>query len=209
VGVSVLKVLGTVTDLVNVADLVLGAMGLDKAIQDHDGWSIATSSLQISSAIAGTGAAAIGVAQLFAPVSAALAGAAAPLFLASAAIGFVAFLVADIAQTYKRDKEWHRMTEKQGDFFQQACDDGVAVDDWGDRLEYLRYAYSHYGHEDTDPQADYFKAQEQEWEHFHKTPGKGGSSNNRLDRDLHHSNDKTKQEQTDLDELAQANHIWH
>ncbi|RQP21312.1 hypothetical protein [Piscinibacter terrae] len=192
IGVSVLKVFGTVTDFASIADIVLGGMGIDKGIKDHDGIAIAGGTLQVTSGLLGTGAAIIGTLELFGSVGV-FAGLAGPLFLGAAVVGLLAFGFVEIANSIKQANEWHALTDEQGAFFAQAHDDGVAVDDWGDRLEFLRYAYSHYGHEDTDPSLNYFDAQADEWAYFQATPGSGGSSNNRLNRGLHHSNDKTKQ----------------
>jgi hypothetical protein len=191
IGVSVLKVFGTVTDFASIADIVLGGMGIDKGIKDHDGIAIAGGTLQVTSGLLGTGAAIIGTLELFGSVGV-FAGLAGPLFLGAAVVGLLAFGFVEIANSIKQANEWHALTDEQGAFFSQAHDDGVAVDDWGDRLEYLRYAYSHYGSADTDPALSYFDAQAEEWAYFQATPGTGGSSNNRLNRELHHSNDKTK-----------------
>ncbi|MES2889588.1 MAG: hypothetical protein V4739_16465, partial [Pseudomonadota bacterium] len=180
IGLTMLKVLGTVTDLVGIADIVVGALGLHKSIAEKDSAGIAANTLSIASGIAITGAGVIGTAQLFASVGA-LAAASAPLFFVGAVLAAGAFLVTVITAMVKRHNQLQDVSDDQGQWFRDLEKDGVTQAGWGDKLEYLRYAWSIYGNDNTDPNKSYFEFQQAEWDHFRNTRGSDGSSLNRLD----------------------------
>ncbi len=204
IGVSALKVLGTVTDLAGIADIVVGALGLKKAIDANDVGGIVSNSLGIAGGAALTAAGVIGTAGLFATVPAAIAAAAAPLFLAGAVLALGGFVVAMIVQAVKRHNHLQDASNDQGQWFRDLANDGLAYADWGDKLEFLRYSFAIYGNDNPDPSKSYFEYQKAEWEHFQHTPGKDGSSLNRLDRDLHVSNDKTWEDPFKYDDSGYA-----
>ncbi|MES2887605.1 MAG: hypothetical protein V4739_06285, partial [Pseudomonadota bacterium] len=183
-GITMLKVLGTITDLVGIADIVMGALGLKKSIKEGDVGGIVANSLGIAGGVALTGAGIIGTAQLFAPL--AMVGAlAAPLFLVGAVLMLGGFLVTLIVGSIKRHNQLQDASNDQGEWFRDLERDGLAKPDVSNKLEYLRYAWSIYGNDDTDPNKSYFEFQQAEWDHFRNTPGSRGSSLDRLDGDLH------------------------
>lgn len=189
-----LRTIGTVTDLFGIADIVVNAIGLRDAIRAGDVAGITSSSLGIGAGAALTGAGIIGTAQLFSPALAAtpwLGVASAALFGVGAVLGVVAFFGALIINVVKRHNQLQDSSDDQGAWFQRLADAGLAASDWGDRLEFLRYSYAWYGNDNTDPNKSYFEFQQAEWDHFKNTPGKHGSSLNRLNEGLHVYTDKT------------------
>lgn len=186
IAVTTLKVVGTVTDLAGIADVVLGVMNLVNGTGDK-----ASNILSIGGGLALTGGGIIGTAQLVAPVSQGVAALAAPLFLTGALLSASAFMVSAFVQSTKQHNRLQDASDDQGKWFKDLADDGLARTDWADRLEFLRYAFAIYGNDNPDTSKSYFEYQKAEWEHFHNTPGKHGSSLNRLSRDLHIVNDKT------------------
>ena len=201
VGVTALKVLSTVTDLAGIADIVVGAIGLDKAIKANDTGGIVTNSLGIAGGAALTGAGIIGTAGLFATVPAAVA-AAVPLFAVGAILAIGGVLATVIIASIKRHNQLQDASEDQSQWFRDLANDGLAYGDWGNKLEYLRYAWSIYGNDNTDPNQSYFDFQRAEWEHFRDTPGSDGSSLNRLDSELHVHTEKTTPDPRREDDYA-------
>lgn len=188
---TVLKVVGTVTDLFGVADIVMGGIAAKQAAEAGDRPMAAVASLQAISGGFTAAAGALGTAALVAPLPAALAGAAAPLFLAGAAVAVVALVIMIGVSVHRKNERLQDNTADQGAFFQRLADQGLTQADWGDKLEYLRNAWSVYGNDNPDQNQSYFDYQHAEWEHFQNTAQAHGSSVNRLSADLHVSNDLT------------------
>lgn len=186
-GVTMLKVLGTVTDLAGIADIVLGALALKKGLRDGDTGAIVSSSLAIGGGVGLTTAGAIGTASLFAAVPATAAAAVAPLFLAGAVLSVGAFVAGLVAASIKRHNQLQHATNVQSDWWKSLGEDGLLKGDWSEKLEFYRYAFAIYGNDNTDPSKSYLQSQRSEWEHFLSTPQRDGSSLNRLDASLHHS----------------------
>ena len=191
VGASAIKILHATCDLAGVADMVIGALGLAKGIKDGDGGMIAANSLGIVGGGALTAAGAISTAALFAELPAAVAASASPLFLVGALFAAGAFVVSAITTSVRRHNELQSSTDKQGEWFQDLANDGLAYRDWADKLEFLRYSFAWYGNDNTDIQRSHFEFQKSEWEYFQRTQGKDGSSLNRLNAELHQYTDKT------------------
>ncbi|MCJ2012969.1 hypothetical protein [Methylobacterium sp. J-076] len=109
-----------------------------------------------------------------------------PMFGAATAIfGMVGVLITELINHGKKQK----LTDSQGEFFKSLADQGVARNDWGDKLEYARYATYMYGGRDTPKNTSIYEFQKAEWEHFRDTPSKQGSSINRIAPELHKDSD--------------------
>lgn len=102
-----------------------------------------------------------------------------------AVAGFAGMLIAEAIQHAKLQK----LTDGQGKFFHDIADMGAAQEDWGDKLEYARYASYMYGGRDTPQDQTMFDFQADEWKHFQETEGKDGSSLYRLAPYLHRDGD--------------------
>ncbi len=191
VGSSAIKILHATCDLAGVADIVIGALGLAKSIKDGDGGMIAANSLGIIGGAALTGAGVISTAELLASATLPFKTAGSALFLVGAAFAAAAFAASAIAVSVTRHNELQSSSDKQGEWFQDLANDGLAYSDWADKLEFLRYSFAWYGNDNTDTQRSYFDFQRTEWDYFQRTQGKDGSSLNRLNAELHQHTDKT------------------
>lgn len=103
------------------------------------------------------------------------------LGVAGAVFGIAGSLIAEAVAHQKMQK----LTDSQGEFFGRLADQGVAAGDWGDKLEYARYASFMYGGRDAPDDKSMFEFQKEEWKHFQETEGERGSSLNRLAPYLH------------------------
>ncbi|MFC3691179.1 hypothetical protein ACFOWB_03010 [Chenggangzhangella methanolivorans] len=103
------------------------------------------------------------------------------LGVAGAVFGIAGALIAEAVAHQKMQK----LTDSQGEFFGRLADQGVAAGDWGDKLEYARYASFMYGGRDAPDDRSMFDFQAEEWKHFQETEGERGSSLNRLAPYLH------------------------
>ncbi|MFE0755295.1 hypothetical protein ACFW16_15160 [Inquilinus sp. NPDC058860] len=103
------------------------------------------------------------------------------LGIAGTVFGVAGALIAEAINHQKMQK----LTDSQGEFFQRLAGQGVTAGDWGDKLEYARYASYMYGGRDTPEDQSLFAFQKDEWEHFRSTEGERGSSLNRLAPYLH------------------------
>lgn len=186
---TVLKVVGNVSDLVGVADIVMGGIAAKQAVEAGDRPMAAAASLQAIGGGFTAAAGAINTAALVAPLPAALAGAAAPLFIAGAAIAAVALVVMVGVSVHQRNETLQENTEDQSAFFQRLADQGLTEAEYDDKLEYLRYAWSVYGNDNPNKNQSYFDHQQAEWQHFRDTPQSEGTSIYRLSEDLHVYND--------------------
>lgn len=78
--------------------------------------------------------------------------------------------------------------EAQLKYFQNLEKAGLLEEGWGEKLEYAMYTLydgeGGYGSRDAPENISMFDHQWKEFEHFRETPGKQGSSQNRLDADL-------------------------
>lgn len=182
---TVLKVVGSVSDLFGVADIVMGGIAAKQAVEAGDRPMAAVASLQAISGGFTAAAGALGTAALVAPLPAALAGAAAPLFIAGAAIAAVALVVMVGVSVHRKNEMLQDNTTNQGEFFERMADQGLVQADWNDKLEYLRYAWSVYGNDNSSQSQSYFDHQQAEWQHFRDTPPSEGTSLYRLSEDLH------------------------
>jgi hypothetical protein len=188
---SAFKVMTTVVDLVGVADIVLGAINIKNAVRDGDVPGIVGNSLNIVGGVGLAGAGAISTVALFAPVSAIASASVAPLFMVGCSFAMAGFMVSLMTQATKRHNALQHSTDKQGDWFARLHDDGLAYEDWSNKLEYLRYAYAWYGNDNPNIDQSYFEFQRAEWSYFQNTAMKDGSSLTRLNDDVHVYNDKT------------------
>jgi hypothetical protein len=186
---TVLKVVGNVSDLVGVADIVMGGIAAKQAVEAGNRPMAAAASLQAVSGAFTAAAGAINTAALVVPLPAALAGAAAPLFLAGAGIAAVALFVVVGVSVHQRNEMLQENTEDQSEFFQRLADQGLTETEWDDKLEYLRYAWSVYGNDNSNINQSYFDHQQAEWQHFRATPQSEGTSIYRLSESLHVYND--------------------
>lgn len=177
---TVTKVLGVAPDILSVSDIVMGALAIKEAIKTGSDLGKASGSLFVVSGVAGTTAGVIGTIGLFANIGA-LAGATGPLFLVTAVLGLVAGIVSIFVDHEKKQKA----TDKEGQWFKDLAELGLAQDDWGDKLEYARYSFYEYDGRDAPAGQSIFDYQKEEWENFRNTPQEGGSSINRLDDDKH------------------------
>ncbi len=103
------------------------------------------------------------------------------LGVAGAVLGLAGTLIAEAIN----HKKMQKLTDKQGEFFQDLAGYGVTQEDWGDKVEYARYATFMYGGRDAPDDESLFDFQAEEWEHFKETPDEHGSSLNRLAPYLH------------------------
>ena len=189
---TILKTVGAVTDLFGVADIVVGGIMAKRAMDVNDRPFAAANSLQAISGGGVASAGAIGTAALFAPLPAAVAAAAAPLFLAGAAVGILAAAIMIGVSVHRKNKAKQENTQEQTAFFSRLADQGVTQPNWAAKLEYLRYAWSVYGNDNPDPNQSYFDYQQAEWEHFDSINGSiDGSSLGRLSENFHVHNDLT------------------
>lgn len=78
-----------------------------------------------------------------------------------------------------------KVTDEQGQLFKNWAKDGLAKEDWGDKLEYARYAGFMYGGREAPDDKSIYEYQKDEWEYFKDTPQKDGSSLNRIAPYLH------------------------
>jgi hypothetical protein len=190
-----LRVIGTVTDLAGIADIVVNAIGLKRAVDAGDVAGQIAGATGVVGGAALTVAGTIGTAQLFGAGGAIGGALASTIGAAAFGLGVVVtlagFIASSIYSAVKRHNDLQRASDDQGAWFHKLADAGLAAQDWDDRLEYLRYAYATYGNDNTDPSKSYFDVQAAEWQHFQQTPGEGGSSNNRLSEELHVKSDKT------------------
>lgn len=191
IAASVLKVTGAVTDFAGgVLDIVMGAMTINSAIKSGNALEKTAGALQIISGTMGLGAGAIGVAALMGNIGA-VSAAMGPLFLIGAFFAFIGGIIGMFVDHNKRQAA----TDKEGQWFKDAAGDGLLYTDWGDKVEYARYATKVYENRDAPEDESIFDFQHAEWEHFRTTPGKNGSSINRLDKGLHIDYDGKKQSQ--------------
>ena len=200
---TVLKTLGTVTDLFGVADIVMGAIYAKQAFEDGDRAMVGAYSLQAISGALVAGAGVIGTATLVAPITTGLAvggnvtmgiagTVAAGMFAAGAVLSIAALAIMIGVSVHRKNKAKQQNTEEQTEFFSRLADQGVTQSNWAAKLEYLRYAWSVYGNDNPDPNQSYFDYQQAEWEHFDSINGAiDGSSLGRLSEDLHVYNDLT------------------
>lgn len=176
---SALRVLGSVADIgVGVLDIVLGIIGLRGQI--ITGTDVAFG-LQVASGIFSIGAGLAGTAGHFG-----VAGAARMvpfLFAPAALLGFGSF-VAGIAKGDQNERY-----DNQKNYFESLAEGGYLQADWGDKLEYAMYSLYYYNGRGTPDDISIFDYQWREYENFLNTPGKKGSSENRLDEDLRFDND--------------------
>lgn len=182
---TVLKVLGTFNDVFGVTDIVMGAIAAKQAVEAGDKPMAAVASLQAVSGALSAAAGGIAVATLVAQVPAVVGVAAAGMLATGAVIGVIALAVVIGVSIHRRNENRQQNVDSQGAFFQRLADQGLTQPDWGDKLEYLRYAWSTYGNDNPDPTQSYFDYQQAEWEHFKNTPPHDGTSLNRLSSDLH------------------------
>ena len=182
---TVLKVVGSVSDLFGVADIVMGGIAAKQAVEAGDRPMAAVASLQAIGGGFTAAAGGLGTAALVAPLPAALVGAAAPLFIAGAAIAAVALVVMVGVSVHRKNEMLQDNTTDQGEFFQRLADQGLAQAYWDDKLEYVRYAWSVYGNDNPNQNRSYFDYQKAEWQHFRDTPQSEGTSLYRLSEDLH------------------------
>ncbi len=198
--VSFFKVMGSVTDLVGVADIVLGAMGIAKGVAAGDNAAIVANSLGMAGGAALTAAGTIGTLGLFGAVGVTAMAAVAPLFLVGAVLAAAGFAIQMIWGAIDEHRKMQQLTDGQGEWFQDLANQGLTFADWGDKLEYLRYAFHTYGGNDnTNDAQSYFDFQAAEWAHFRDTPPHDGSSINRLDWDLHVYTDESHDPRKDQD----------
>ncbi len=109
-----------------------------------------------------------------------------PVFAVAGVIfGVAGTLIAEAVEHAKMQK----LTDSQGKFFKDLAAAGVTKDDWGDKLEYARYATYMYGGRDTPDDKSMFEYQSDEWKHFKETEDKKGSSLTRLAPYLHKDSD--------------------
>ncbi|MFF7707068.1 hypothetical protein [Pseudomonas sp. NPDC007930] len=177
---SVIKVLGPATDLAGgFADIVLGAFTIKSGVETNDPLVKAQGGLQIAAGAFGASAGVLGAAALFgAGSAAALTG---PFFL----VGVVLAVVGGIVGYFVDHNKKQKATEEENDWYRDLAADGLLQDDWADKVEYAHYSIYHYDGREAPEDDSLFRFQEAEWEHFDDTPQKDGSSENRLDDDLH------------------------
>ncbi|PZO67396.1 MAG: hypothetical protein DI498_03420 [Paracoccus denitrificans] len=108
-------------------------------------------------------------------------------------IGGVLGVVGGIISGLIIHNKMQKVTDEQGQFFKDLARDGVTKDDWGDKLEYARYASYMYGGRDSPDDKSLFEFQKDEWDHFKDADAKDGSSLNRLAPYLHKDSDFSKQ----------------
>ncbi|MGY1920800.1 hypothetical protein ACW9IF_18000 [Pseudomonas tolaasii] len=179
---SVIKVLGPATDIAGgFADIVLGALAIKSGVASKDPLAQAAGGLQVAGGAFGASAGVLGAAALFgAGTAAALTG---PLFLVGAVLAVVGGIIGFFVDHNKKQKA----TNAENDWYRDLAGDGLLQSDWAEKVEYAHYEIHHYHGRDTPTDDSLFRFQQSEWQHFEETPGKGGSSSNRLDGSLHKS----------------------
>ncbi len=179
IAATVAKSLTAVGDLGGgIAGVVLGALSLKTATTPE---AKAVGALGIESGLLGTAAGGIEVASL---AGLEIAGAGLIASVAFAAGAIFAFIGAAIAFAVEHKKESDAAKE-QGKFFGSLADDGLMQPDWTEKLEYARYETHQYAGRDAPAGESIFNFQAAEYAHFLATPQQHGSSQNRLDPDLH------------------------
>lgn len=182
IGKTVSRVLGPVADTVGgVVDVVLGAFTIKDAIASDSDLGKAAGSLQVIGGAASLAAGGVGIATAFGLGGAALGAAAGPLFLVGAAFAAIGGIVSYFLDHEKKQKA----TDAEGQWYKDLAADGLLFDDWGDKVEFARYAAYRYEDRDTPDNESIFDFQKAEWDHFRTTEQQNGSSSNRLDEDLH------------------------
>jgi hypothetical protein len=188
---TLLKVLGTVNDTFGFADLVTGSIAAKQYAEANDRpMAIASSLSAVAGALQGIGST-VYVASWIAPLSPTIAGMASPFILASTLLAVSALVIMVSISIHRKNENRQDNVEDQSAFFQRLSDQGLMQDDWGDKLAFLRNAWSAYGNDNPNEDQSYFDYQRAEWEHFNATPPQRGSSKNRLDSDLHIHNELT------------------
>ncbi|WP_439863951.1 hypothetical protein [Pseudomonas antarctica] len=185
-----------------VMDIVSGARKLKTAKTALEKTDAA---FTLGSGASGTGMAIANTIAMFAPKGAHLAGklagdvaatvvrglaigarVAGPVFAVAGVIfGVAATLIAEAVEHAKLQK----LTDSQGKFFKDLAAAGVTKEDWGDKLEYARYATYMYGGRDAPDDKSMFEYQSDEWKHFKETEERNGSSLTRLAPHLHKDSD--------------------
>jgi hypothetical protein len=185
-----------------VMDIVSGARKLKNAKTALEKVDAAFS---LGAGASGTGMAIANTVSMFAPkgahLAAKLAGDVATTVVRGLAIGAriagpvfaVAGVIFGVAGTLIAEAVEHaklqKLTDSQGQFFKDLASAGVTKDDWGDKLEYARYATYMYGGRDTPDDQSMFEYQADEWKHFQESEDKKGSSLARLAPHLHKDGD--------------------
>ncbi|MGI3776209.1 MAG: hypothetical protein ACRYGC_02855, partial [Janthinobacterium lividum] len=161
-----------------VAGVVLGALSLKTATTPEEK---AVGALGIESGLLGTAAGGLEVASM---AGLEIAGVGLIAGVAFAAGAIFAFIGAAIAFAVEHKKE-SDAAKDQGKFFGSLADDGLMQPDWKEKLEYARYETHQYSGRDAPAGESIFNFQAAEYAHFLATPQQHGSSQNRLDADLH------------------------
>jgi hypothetical protein len=185
-----------------VMDIVSGARKLKNA---KTALEKADAGISLGSGISGTGMAIANTVSMFAPkgahLAAKIAGDVATTVVRGLAIGAriagpvfaVAGVIFGVAGTLIAEAVEHakmqKLTDSQGQFFKDLAAAGVTRDDWGDKLEYARYATYMYGGRDTPDDQSMFEYQADEWKHFQESEDEKGSSLARLAPYLHKDGD--------------------
>lgn len=185
-----------------VMDIVSGARKLKNA---KTALEKADAGISLGSGISGTGMAIANTVSMFAPkgahLAAKIAGDVATTVVRGLAIGAriagpvfaVAGVIFGVAGTLIAEAVEHakmqKLTDSQGQFFKDLAAAGVTKDDWGDKLEYARYATYMYGGRDTPDDQSLFEYQADEWKHFQESEDEKGSSLSRLAPHLHKDGD--------------------
>lgn len=184
-----------------VMDLVTGI----KKLKDADSaLEKAGAGLQIGAGSATTGMAIANTVSMFAPKGANLAAniggvgsrvmsgimmgtrvAGPVLGIVGAVFGIAGSLIAEAIN----HKKMQKLTDSQGEFFGDLSSYGVTKENWGEKLEYARYASFMYGGRDTPDDQSLFEYQSKEWQHFQDSEGEHGSSLSRLAPYLHKDGD--------------------
>ena len=107
------------------------------------------------------------------------------LGVVGAAAGFAGMLIAEAINHAKKQK----LTDSQGQFFKDLAGMNATQSDWGDKLEYARYASYMYGGRDSASDESIYAYQADEWKHFQETESKRGSALARLAPYLHRDGD--------------------
>ena len=180
----ILRSVGTLADVGGgVLDIVLGAMTIDQAVKNPTEGP--TDELLISSGALGVGTGVLGLGSTIAAfTTSALAG---PLAVVSIFFAGISSILGAVAQ----HTAMQEMTDQEGQWFKDLADDGLLKEDWGDILEYHRYAISWYGSRDAPEDVSMIDFQSEEWRHFQDTEPENGSSTNRLNPELHDDYDNS------------------
>ncbi|QEM80262.1 hypothetical protein [Halomonas binhaiensis] len=179
---SALKVIGPATDIAGgIAGIVLGAFTINNGIQSGHELTKAQGGIDVATGGIGLIAGASGVAGFMgSTLGAALTG---PLFLLTAVLGVIGSIISFFVEHDKKQQA----TDKEGQWFKDLANIGLLQSDWGDKVEYARYSFHHYGGRDAPMDESIFKYQQSEWENFTSTPSENGSSSNRLNEALHNN----------------------